>query len=124
MKQALFTLAVLLAPLAASQAATLPDDIRLQPLKDLKGYFPFTPPGSRAEWDTRADYVRRRILVSQGLWPMPTKTPLGAVLHGKIERPDYTIEKVYFESVPGLFVTGNLYRPKDVQGKVPGVLFA
>ena len=70
MKHARFILAMLLVPLAASRAATLPDDIRLQPLKDLKGYFPFTPPESRAEWDTRADYVRRRILVSQGLWPM------------------------------------------------------
>ena len=55
---------------------------------------------------------------------MPTKTPLNAVIHGKIERPDYTVEKVYFESAPGFFVTGNLYRPKDVKGKVPGVLFA
>src|SRR4051794_37061462 len=98
MKLAIFTLtALLLAPLSAPQAATPPDDIRLGPLKDLNGYFPFTPPRSRAEWETRADYVRRQVLVSQGLWPMPTKTPLGAVIHGKIERPDYTVEKVYFE---------------------------
>ena len=55
---------------------------------------------------------------------MPTKTPLNAVIHGKIERPDYTVEKVYFESAPGFFVTGNLYRPKKCKGKVPGVLFA
>jgi dienelactone hydrolase len=34
------------------------------------------------------------------------------------------VEKVYFESAPGLFVTGNLYRPKNAKGKVPGVLFA
>src|SRR6185295_4114742 len=50
--------------------------------------------------------------------------PLRAVVHGKIERPDYRVEKVYFESAPGFFVTGNLYRPKKVDGKVPGVLFA
>ena len=61
--------------------------------------------------------MRRQILVSQGLWPMPTKTPLNAVIHGKIERPEYTVEKVYFESAPGFFVTGNLYRPKNVQGQ-------
>jgi hypothetical protein len=105
-------------------AGTLPNDGRLAPPKDLNGYFPFTPPMSKAEWEERAAYVRRQILVSQGLWPMPTKTPLNAVIHGKIERPDYTVEKVYFESAPGLFVTGNLYRPKNVKGKVPGVLFA
>src|SRR5262245_55695016 len=104
--------------------AQLPDDARLQPLKNLDGYFPFAPPKSKAEWDKRADYVRRQILVAEGLWPMPTRTPLNAVIHGKVERPEYTVEKVYFESVPGFFVTGNLYRPKEVKGKVPGVLFA
>jgi dienelactone hydrolase len=115
-------------PLAAAPRAlpegTLPNDVRLQAPKDLNGYFPFTPPATKAEWEKRADYVRRQVLVSQGLWPMPTKSPLNAVVHGKIERPDYSVEKVYFESAPGLFVTGNLYRPASVKGKVPVVLFA
>ena len=102
----------------------LPNDVRLQPLKDLDGYFPFTPPASVEAWEARAAQVRRRILVSQGLWPLPTKTPLNAVHHGRIERDEYTVEKVYFESVPGFYVTGNLYRPRNVTGRVPGVLFA
>src|SRR5258705_10045310 len=102
----------------------LPNDARLEPLKDLDGYFPFTPPASKAEWEKRAERVRRQILISQGLWPMPTKTRLNAVIHGKVDRGDYTVEKVYFESAPGFFVTGNLYRPKPVVGKAPGVLFA
>jgi dienelactone hydrolase len=132
MKRILFAAAVLFASYAPAGAATpralpagtLPDDVRLQPPKDLNGYFPFTPPTSKAEWDRRAEYVRRQILVAEGLWPMPTKTPLNAVIHGKIDQPEYTVEKAYFESVPGFFVTGNLYRPKDVKGKVPVVLFA
>ncbi len=94
----------------------LPNDVRLEPLKDLDGYFPFTPPASKADWEKRAERVRRQILVSQGLWPMPTRTPLQAVIHGKVDRGEYTVEKVYFESVPGFFVTGNLYRPKNVTG--------
>src|SRR6266705_4968579 len=100
----------------------LPNDLRLEPLKDLDGYFPFTPPASKADWEKRAERVRRQILISQGLWPMPTKTPLNAVIRGKVDRGDYTVEKVYLESAPGFFVTGNLYRPKNVSGKVPGVL--
>lgn len=100
------------------------EDIRHQPLKDLKGYFPFNPPPSLSEWDARKEYVRRQILVAEGLWPMPTKTPLNAVIHGKVDCGEYTVEKVYFESSPGFFVTGSLYRPKNVQGKVPGVMFA
>ncbi|HKS37370.1 MAG TPA: acetylxylan esterase [Verrucomicrobiae bacterium] len=100
----------------------LPNDVRLKPPKDLDGYFPFTPAKSPEEWTRRAERVRRQILVSQGLWPMPTKTPLNPIVHGKIERDDYTVEKVYFESLPGFYVTGNLYRPKDKNGKLPGVL--
>jgi len=102
----------------------LPNDARLQPLKDLDGYFPFQVPTSKTEWEQRAERVRRQVLVSQGLWPMPTKTPLNPVIHGRIDRGEYTVEKVFFESAPGFFVTGNLYRPTKRDGKVPGVLFA
>ncbi len=99
------------------------EDSRFGPLKDLNGYFPFAAPASVQAWEPRRDFVRRQLLVSQGLWPMPTKTPLNAVIHGKIDQGEYTIEKVYFESAPGFFVTGNLYRPKNVTGKVPAVIF-
>lgn len=106
-------------------AGQLPNDARLQPLKDLDGYFPFTPPASREAWAKRAEQVRQRILVSQGLWPLPTKTELNAQIYGRVDRVDYSVEKVTFESAPGFFVTGNLYRPKKkVAGGAPGVLFA
>ncbi len=99
----------------------LPDDSRLGSLKALDSYFPFTPAKSPAEWSRRADRVRRQMLVALGLWPMPTKTPLNAVIHGRVELGDYTVEKVYFESVPGFFVTGSLFRPKS-DGRHPAVL--
>lgn len=100
----------------------LPADQRLEKPKDLNGYFPFTPAKSREEWDRRAEQVRRQMLVALGLWPMPTKTPLNPVIHGCRDQGDYTVEKAYFESFPGFFVTGNLYRPKGKSGKLPGVL--
>ncbi len=99
------------------------EDSRLGPLKDLNGYFPFAAPQSVQAWEPRREFVRRQLLVSQGLWPMPTKSPLNAVIHGKIDQGEYTIEKVYFESAPGFFVTGNLYRPKNLTGKAPAVIF-
>ncbi|MEQ1827827.1 MAG: acetylxylan esterase [Pirellula sp.] len=120
MKNAFLSVVVLIGLIASSQA----EDSRLQPLKDLNGYFPYSPPSSLSDWETRKDYVRRQIMVAEGLYPMPTKTPLNAVIHGKIDRDEYTIEKVYFESAPGFFVTGSLYRPKNIVGKVPGVMFA
>lgn len=100
----------------------VPKDTRLGPLKDLDGYFPFGPPKAVDDWNRRAERVRRRMRVALGLWPTPTRTPLNAVIHGKIDREDYTVQKVYFESYPGFYVTGNLYRPKGAEGKQPGVL--
>jgi len=99
------------------------EDARLGPLKDLNGYFPFPAPKSVQDWEPRRDFVRRQLIISQGLWPMPTKSSLNAVIHGKIDQGDYTVEKVYFESAPGFYVTGNLYRPKNISGKVPAVVF-
>jgi len=112
-------------------ATGLAEDIRLSPLKDLNGYFPFRAPASADAWQERSEAVRRRVLVSQGLWPSPTKTSLNPVIHGTIEIADehmpggaYTVSKVYFESLPGFFVTGNLYRPKHTTKQVPGILFS
>jgi dienelactone hydrolase len=100
----------------------LPDDQRLGELKDLDGYFPFQPSASAAEWEQRSAYVRRQILVASGLWPFPAHGPLKPVIHGRVERDDYSVEKVYFESAPGLYVTGNLYRPKAQNGLAPAIL--
>ncbi|MDZ4288522.1 MAG: hypothetical protein U0984_11220, partial [Prosthecobacter sp.] len=91
MKLTLLTVAAWL----VASLATFAADIRLQPPKDLNGYFPFNPPSSLSDWDARKEQVRRQILVAEGLWPMPTKGPLNAVIHGKLDRGEYTIEKVY-----------------------------
>ncbi len=102
---------------------TIPDDARLQPPKDLNGFFPFHVPDNLKQWEQRADSLRKRVLVANGLWPMPEKTPLNAVIHGKTTRPGITIEKVYFESMPGFYVTGLLFRPENPGSeKLPAVL--
>lgn len=88
-------------------------------LKDLNGFFPFNVPDTLEAWEARADLLRRRVLVANGLFPMPEKTPLNAVIHGKVQRDGFTIEKVYFESVPGFHVTGLLFRPSGENAK-PG----
>jgi hypothetical protein len=100
----------------------LPADARLAPLKDLDGYFPFGVPASRASWEKRAEELRRQVQVATGLWPMPERTPLRAQVFGRVERPDFTVDKVAFESFPGHFVTGLLFRPKGKTGRLPGIL--
>src|SRR5262245_48425350 len=98
-------------------------DARLGKPRDLNGYFPFAPPATREAWNDRARQVKTQVLVANGLWPLPEKTPLNAVIHGKIERDGYTVEKIYFASMPGHYVSGNLYRPTGkAETKGPGVL--
>ncbi len=102
-------------------------DSRLGPPKTLNGYFPFTPPKTKDEWAARRRQLREQLLVATGLWPMPEKTPLNPTIHGSIARDGYTIEKVFFASMPGHYVSGNLYRPIVEQKRpasLPGVLFA
>ncbi|EAQ81082.1 alpha/beta hydrolase family protein [Blastopirellula marina] len=111
-------------PLAAPQALAddaQPADYRLSSLKDLHGYFPFNPP-AKDQWPARAEQVKRQLSVALGLWPLPEKSPLNAVVHGKLDFEDYSVEKVYFESFPGFYVTGSLYRPKNISGRIPAVL--
>ena len=53
---------------------------------------------------------------------MPERTPHNAVVHGKVEREGYTVERVYLERYPGHFVTARMYRPLGKEGKLPAVL--
>jgi dienelactone hydrolase len=75
-----------------------------------------------AEWEAHKARLRRQILVSAGLVPLPEKTPLNARIFGRIEHDDYTIEKVVLETMPGFYLGGNLYRPAHSTGKHPAVL--
>lgn len=139
MTAARFTLPLLLAVLSSLPVAAqpnrrvyehgqFPSDCRLQDPKDLNGHFPYEVPADQAAWEARAEALKQRILVATGLWPLPDKTPLNAVIHGKVQREGFTVEKVYFESLPNHFVTGLLFRPDDgqtaaaVQGSRPAVL--
>ena len=123
-------LALTAAPAADDPTRVLPDgqkpqDARIGKVRTLNDTdFLFTAPTDLKQWDARRQALREQVLVAEGLWPMPEKTPLNAVVHGKIDRDEYTIEKVFFESTPGHYVSGNLYRPKGKTGKLPGVLFA
>jgi len=52
----------------------------------------------------------------------PKFAPLKPMRHSVKQMAGYTVENVAFESVPGYYVTGNLYRPTGVTGKTAGIL--
>ncbi|HEY7423690.1 MAG TPA: hypothetical protein VH682_05540, partial [Gemmataceae bacterium] len=78
---------------------------------------------TREEWESRKPRLRREYFDMLGLWPLPEKTPLHATITGTVDRDKVVIEKLHFQSRPGLYVTGNLYRPKKITGKLPAILY-
>src|ERR1041384_1215225 len=66
-------------------------------------------------------WARRTLLQLSG--ELPERTPLNLRTTGSFDRPRYKLEKVVYESRPGLFVTANLYIPKTGSAPWPGVLF-
>jgi len=75
------------------------------------------------EWQARRPRLKQEYLDMLGLWPMPERTPLHVSVTGTLAHDAVTIEKLHFQSRPGLYVTGNLYRPRHAQGKLPAVLY-
>jgi len=73
-------------------------------------------------WAARRAEIRRQILVAGGLWPEMPAPPVKAVVDGRVERDGYSVEKVRLETWPGVWLTGNLYRPLGKKGPFPGVL--
>ena len=63
------------------------------------------------EWKARARQVREGILKGAGLLPPPKKSALNPIIRNRREYQGYSVENVAMESLPGFFVTGNLYRP-------------
>jgi len=74
------------------------------------------------EWKARAASIRQGILKGAHLDPLPPRCPLKPIIHSKREHNGYTVENVAFESLPGFFVTGNLYRPLGKTGPFPAIL--
>jgi hypothetical protein len=77
---------------------------------------------NKEEWEARKSLLRVDILKGMHLFPLPKKTPLNSVISSKRIYGGYSVENVSFESIPGYYVCGNLYRPLDDTKKHPAVL--
>ncbi|MBM4017273.1 MAG: acetylxylan esterase [Planctomycetes bacterium] len=73
----------------------------------------------KAGWEARARNIRACLLKEAHLDPLPARCDLKPIIRGRQERRGYSVENAAFESLPGFFVTGNLYRPADGQAKKP-----
>ncbi len=83
------------------------------------------PIKSAEAWELVRPRFRQEYFEMLGLWPLPEKTPLHATITRELDRGDYVVEMVHYQSRPGLYVTGNLYRPRSVGPgeRLPAILF-
>jgi hypothetical protein len=108
---------------AVLNAASIPEqDSRNVILPDGNTHFQMPVFTSREAWEARASDLRKQILASAGLLPLPAKTPLHPQVFGKLEREGYSVEKVLLETYPGFYLGGNLYRPLGKSGPFPAVV--
>ncbi|HYC86291.1 MAG TPA: acetylxylan esterase [Chryseosolibacter sp.] len=73
-------------------------------------------------WEKRAAEVKAMLRAGMGLPKARITTPLNPIIRRRITGEGYTVENVAFESMPGFFVTGNLYRPEHLGASRPAVL--
>jgi dienelactone hydrolase len=78
---------------------------------------------SLAQWQARRPELRREAAEMLGLDPMPARTDLKPVITGTLDRQDFIVEKIAFQSLPGLYVTGDLYLPKNTKKPAPAILY-
>ena len=78
------------------------------------------PPDATRQARLRTEY--RSML---GLEPFPARSPLGTTVTGRIDGDGYVVEMLHYQSVPGLFVTANLWRPATPppEGGHPAILY-
>jgi len=72
------------------------------------------------DWERHAEFIRRSMADWTGSFPR--RTPLRPRITGRIDRNEYTVEKVLFESQPNFLVSANLYLPKNHPHPRPAIL--
>jgi len=82
---------------------------------------------TREDWELIKEQRYDEFIESMGLENMPeqgSRTDLNVTITGIIQREGYHIEKLYYESLPGLYVVANLYVPDNLSEPAPAILYA
>jgi cephalosporin-C deacetylase-like acetyl esterase len=75
---------------------------------------------TKADWTNYQNELKSKFNASLKKFQ---KTPLNAKVTGKLERENFTVEKIIFESLPGFYVTAAMFIPKNLPKPVPAVIY-
>ena len=78
---------------------------------------------NREDWDAHAALYRQQLAEMLGLDPMPPRTELQPVVTGQSRGSGVVVERLHFQSLPGLYVTANFYRPENATTPLPAILY-
>ncbi|HUU29988.1 MAG TPA: prolyl oligopeptidase family serine peptidase [archaeon] len=78
---------------------------------------------SREKLEKEKSRLHEEYMFMIGLEPLPPRTPLEATVVRTVDCREYTIEVLHYQSLPGFYVTANLYKPKKGKGPFPGVIW-
>ncbi len=95
-----------------SESTTFPSDVTSNLVLPLVARYQRNLPHPE-EFAERKQSLRSKLLKAYGFDPMPERTPLNARTVGRIEYPQYVLEKIVYEAWPGIPVSAHLYLPKD-----------
>ncbi|MHB1033975.1 MAG: acetylxylan esterase [Pirellulales bacterium] len=73
------------------------------------------------DWKARRAELRKLVVRDLSLDPLPEKLPLNVTYGGQLDRGDYLVKRVYWQTWPGVYASGYLYLPKT-PGKHPAIL--
>lgn len=74
-------------------------------------------------WKEQRPELKRQLFEMLGLNPLPPKSDLKATVTQTVKGERFEVRSVHFQSRPGLYVTGNLYVPEKIDGKLPAILY-
>jgi hypothetical protein len=80
---------------------------------------------SAEDWEHQRVELKRQYFEMLGLSPEPTRSDLKATVTRTLDRGDYLVEMLHYQSRPGLYVTGNLYKPAKIATgeKLPAIFY-
>jgi len=100
----------------------LSSDARVFDYRNYESVMPLPEWGDLEQWQKDRKEIRRHLLLCAGLNSQTASFKAKGHVVRCFEHEGVVIENICIETLPGLYVVGNLYRPKGAKGRLPLIL--